>query len=691
MGALRTCILIFLCFLTNVVAAQEVDSLRVAPADSIAIQDSLKVIPDSLQAIPDSTILALGADSVEIDPSTLIPVAFFDELQGIVIGDTLPRRHVAIDPQQMLGEVRSTFVYDFGTPGWPDGWSPYGLNPNTVGLSINDIPYREPSSGLAAYDLLPFTLLQSFQLQSGRFGAPVGVNTRLRPFEEPRSLTEIRYRSSNTGLSSVLVSHSQSRRITLFKRPSLLRILLAYGGHGANGEYDGSKLEGARQLLTRLRFQNNLGSLEILNMHNRRRLGAHAGVDPGNLAYINIYNRLTAAVINPNAQRQKIRNDLSLTFRRPLFGLSDPLTASGYWTANTFRYVNSDTLQARTSTLGYTLTQNLPFNTSTLTLRIEGWTDRLREERRDSASMISALPDSLGISRSEFHASMHANVQLGKVHLKATPGFHSNGITSVAGGELDARLDLEHFHFFASSAHTLAPVPFIAEYGWGSDVIPLANTPSSTTTILRAGLGLTWKTLDLSVSTFAHTSRNALDYIFNANQDTLTAFSTSDPVIWQGISADFGFRRHAQKGWYLTTSSTLFNSGTDATTINHASISQQLPETFVKGRLGMRYRIFRGDLDFDLYVRGRLWSAFLGRALHPETGLLVLREASAREIDSSATLDVVLEAKVRTAKLFLGFENLLSGTTLIIGNQLVPNYPLPQQRFRFGVFWPIWN
>lgn len=697
MGVLRTSLLIFLCLLSNVVLlshvvmAQKVDSVLVAPADSAAIQDTLKVIPDSLRAIPDSTNLSLTPDSSQVDPSTLIPVDFFDELQGIAIGDTLPRRHVALDPQQMLGEVSSTFVYDFGTPGWPDGWSPYGLSPNTVGLSFNDIPYREPASGLAAYDLLPFTLLQQFQLQNARHGAPVGVNTRLRAFDEPQSLTEIRYRSSNTGLSSVLVSHSQTRRITLLKRPGLLRILLAYGGHGANGEYAGSKLEGARQLLTRLRFQNNLGSLEILNMHNRRRLGAHAGVDPGSLPFFNIYNRFAADVINSNAQRQKIRNDLSLTFRRPLFGLPEPFTASGYWTANTFRYVNSDTLQARTSTLGYAFTQNLSLNKSNLTIRVEGWNDRIREERSDSTTMISALPDSLGLSRSEFHASLHADLQLGEVQIKATPGFHSNGISSIAGGEIDARLDLGAIQVFAASAHTLTPVPLLAEYGWGSEVIPLDRLPSSTTTVLRAGIGFSWKALDLTVSGFAHGSRNSVDYIYNASQDTLTVFSPSDPVVWQGVTADFGFRRNAQKGWYLTASSTLFNSGTNTSALNYASISQQLPESFLRGRIGMRYRIFKGDLDFDLYARGRLWSPFLGRTMHPETGLLVLREASARQIDSSATIDIVLEAKVRTAKLFLGFENLLSGTTVITGNLLVPNYPLPQQRFRFGVFWPIWN
>ena len=683
MGALRTCIVILLCILSNTVMAQDADSLLVVPGDSVAIQqDSLALPPDSL----------VVADSVEIDPASLIPVAFFDEIHGIAIGDTLPIRHYALDPQQMLGEVLSTFVYDFSTSGWPDGWSPYGLSPNVVGLTFNDIPYRDPASGLPAYELLPFTLLQQFQLQSGRMGTPVGVNTRLRAFDDLRSLTELRYRSSNIGLSSVLVSHSQSRRIKLLSRPSLMRILLAYGGHGANGEYAGSKLEGARQLLARLRFQNNLGSLEITNMHNRRRLGAHAGVTPGSSTnFINIYNRLTARVVDESAQRQKIRNDLSVTLRPALFGAKDPLTLSGFWTANTFRYVNGDTLQARTRTLGYTLNQHLTLKNTQLNLRIEGWTDRIREERRDSTTAVSALPDSLGLSRSEFHAFVNGSAQFGDLNIQATPGFHSNGNTSILGGELDVRLKMGSLYVFAAAAHTLSPLSMIAEYGWGDIVRPLTALPSSKTTLLRAGIGLSWKVFDLSVSAFTHDTNDAYDYIYDASQETLTVFAPSSTISWQGVSADFGFRRTAQRGWYLSASSTVFDPATSSSVENYLSIAQQLPEVFTKGRLGMRYRIFRGDLDFDLYAQGRLWSSFLGRTLHPETGLLVLRDASARPVESSAALDVVLEAKVRTAKFFVGFENLLSGTTFIIGNMLVPDYPLPQQRFRFGVFWPIWN
>ena len=171
----------------------------------------------------------------------------------------------------------------------------------------------------------------------------------------------------------------------------------------------------------------------------------------------------------------------------------------------------------------------------------------------------------------------------------------------------------------------------------------------------------------------------------------MRATSLSEAVSWGGISAEFGFRRKAQRGFYLTASSTQFQFNSALSSSVYESLSQSLPEVLIQGRSGLRYRIFQGDLDFDLYTRGRLWSSFLGRTLHPQTGLLVLRDITSRPIDSSATIDVVLEAKVRTATFFIGFENLLSGTTVIIGNMLVPDYPLPQRRFRFGVYWPIWG
>ena len=685
MRVLRTFLLLALLLVSRASYAQEADTLSaevppLSPADTVT-------------APLDSTALPAMPDSARIALLSRPPIPFLDQVIGSTLGDSLPVRHFALDPQQMLAESQGSFVYDFGTSGWPDGWSPYGLSPNSTSLAFNRIPFNDPSSGLPSYDLLPFTMLQLLGIQPGRMGSPIGVDAQLRSYDSPRPLTDIRYRSSNNGLSSILVSHSQKRRLNLFNIPSSLHILLAYGGHGANGEYDGSKLEKARQLIARLRIQNALGSIEVMDISNRRRIGAHAGVFPAiGTNFIDIYNRFNAQVENPDAQRQKSRNDFKVTLRTPVLGhTKPPLTASTYWTSNTLRYINSDTLQARTKTFGYSLSQQFDFSTGHATVLLEGWTDRVREDSRDLASSASALPDSLGIKQSEFHLSINSAVEIGSARISLTPGYHKDEHSSLLGGQLNASYQTGPLLFFIGLARTLNPVPLVAEYGWGQTVIPLDSAPSPTTTLLKAGLEFSWNALDFSIFGFTNETTDAFDYIYDLQQDTLLVAAFTEPVSWRGLSIDLGLRRKSSKGFYFSASSTLFESSTSPDHSYFTSISQSLPELYTQGRLGMRYRIFQGDLDFDLYTRGRLWSPFIGRTLHPQTGLLVLRDDLAREIDASATLDVILEAEVRTAKFFLGFENLLSGTTIIIGNLIVPDYPLPQQRFTFGVHWPIWN
>ena len=675
-------------------SAQDKDTTVVAFPDSLIQKDSLNV-PDSLLRLHIPPV-----DSSLVEKVVLPPITFLDLVQGIAVGDTLPSRHISLDPQGILAELPGTFLYDFGSSGWPDGWSPYGLSPNEVNLSFNDIPYNDPSSGLPQYELLPLAMLQLVQLQTGRRGNTVGVNTRLRSFDHGRPLTEINYRSSNRGLQSALITHTQKRRLNLFDIPGSIGFTLAYGGHGANGEYSGSKLEAARQLFVRLRYQNAKNSLELLNLNNRRRLGAHAGVVPGtgSTGYIGIFNRFNAQVVNPNAQRQTLRNDLALTFRRPFLGdREEPFSATGYWTAHTFRYFNSssstaqDTLQARTSRFGYRLSQTFSLASGHLVAGLEGWTEQVREERRDSSTFISALPDSLGIQRTALHAYANAQWRLGPLHLEVSPALYVHPTFSTPGGEARITFLTSGTHLFASVSHTASLMPLATEYGWGDSLVPISNSPSPTTTSLRVGGGIVVGPLDFSMAGFYHSTADAFDYFTNLNTETVEAITFSNSIERTGASIDIGLRRLAEKGFYLTATSTVHRelNATDTPTLR--TLSKSLPELFAQGRFGMRYRIFRGDLDFDLYARGRYWPSFLSRTLHPETGLLVLRDETDRSVDASATFDVMLEAGVRTAKFFIGFENLLSGTTVIIGNLLVPDYPLPERRFRFGVYWPIWN
>ena len=161
-----------------------------------------------------------------------------------------------------------------------------------------------------------------------------------------------------------------------------------------------------------------------------------------------------------------------------------------------------------------------------------------RKDSQDTTSAASALPDSLGISRSEFHASLSTNLALGNIHVRATPGFHSNGVTSTPGGELDVQLDLGIISLFAAAAHTLSPTSLIAEYGWGENVTPLTSLPASTTTLLRGGIGLSWKAFDVSVSAFSHDTQNPFDYIYDASKEMLTVFAPSSTISWRGVSGD---------------------------------------------------------------------------------------------------------------------------------------------------------
>lgn len=667
----------FLTFTLNDVSAQVADTTKTLPADSLSI-----VPPDST-VLPDSSALRQFADSTARLIIFKTPVSFLDTDPGLVLHDSLPTIHAALDPAGLLSELPGSFLYDFGASGWPDGWSPYGMAPHDVALSYNGIPFDNSVAGTPEYELLPFPMLQPFKLQEDRFGAPLTINTRLRSLDVRRPITEIRYRQSNNGLKSVLVFHSQQRSVPLRQQMGVLGITLAYGGHGANGEYTGYQLEGARQLLTRLRYRHPWGSIELMNFSNRRRLGAHGGIMVNEGFYEAIYNRFAGLAIDATAQRQTIRNDLALTVRSNVLpDTTRPLTAMGYWTAGTFRYVLGDTLQARTSRFGYRFSQALAIGDGEVTAALEGWNEKLREDSR-------ALPDSLNLTRSSFNLSLLASLPLGAVDLEIEPGLHSQDGDSFFGGRGRLTIGNHALKLFAQASYSGQKSSWIQQYGWGNTIQPLPASPESRVTNLRAGVSLQSGAFSLDVTGFINKTSNYTDFFSSTTSDSISVEVFPTPVQWGGLTADFGIRKHAARGFYLTLAPTFYQLNNPASSAAHSTLVGSLPELYVQGRFGMRYLIFRGDLDLDLYTKARLWSSFESRTLHPETGILVLRTVGSRPVDASVAMDIVLEAGIRTAKIFLAFENVLSHPSLIVGNLLVPDYPLPAQRFRLGVYWPI--
>jgi len=652
--------------------AQEADTTSVVAADSL-----------QLPSLEDTLV----ADSVDTPERRLVgpPLGFGTPEPGTPVGEVLPVLRPVLDATGILADVAGSFVYDFGMAGWPNGWSPDGLDPGRVALLLNGLPLNDLATGRPRYDLLPLSLLVPLRLQTGRYGAPAAVSAQLRDFVSAKPLTEMRYRTSNIGLQAVTVVHVQQRHWNLFGREGRANLLFGYAGEGAKGEYDGSRLRRARQLYSRLRYTQEGWSLDINNLYNRRRVGAQGGVQPFSGGdYNSIYQRLGATVEDPNARRETIRNDLSVTARRRVLpGASDPLTVTGYWTAETFGYRNTgDTLRTRMSRLGFRIRQDTPF-LGGLQLRLEGWRDRVRSG--------NALPRRSGLVRTFLYAAARDTLRLSGLQAVVEAGLNRHDLVTFPSALLHLKGRLGLLQFFSEASHTGQLVSWVDRYGYGASVHPVNQQPDGRITQGRLGLGLHLGAFDLTAFGFGQEISRPLDFYATADADTVFAVVSTTPHRRAGLGVDLGWRRGAKRGLYFTLQPTLYRFLNPDASPEHGRAAAALPEAFVRGRFGARFVLFLNDLDLDIYLQARGWTEMRSRVLHTPTGLLALPVQSAPLFAPSGTLDVYAEAGVRGATLFLSYENLLSGTNLLIGNLLVPDYPLPERRFRFGVFWPIFD
>lgn len=636
--------------------------------------------------VPDSTGAATP-DSVAAP--ALTPVGFSGPEPGVAVTDTVLALSAAPDVAGMLAAVPGAFVYELGAFGWPDGWSPYGLNPQQIGLLLNGLPFDDPVTGRPRYDLLPMAFLEPLTMQASRLGRPLALQATLRPFDAPQPLTELTYRTSNTGQQSVMGVHAQQRVRSLFGRPGVVSALFGYGGHAADGEYPGSRLRRMRQLWGRLRYTQDTWSLEVNNLHNRRYVGAHGGVQPQpGLPFESIYTRIGADVRNPDARRQTIRNDLALTARARLWpAFSEPLTASAYWTAQTFRYTNAnqDSLDAKTNRFGGRVHQDLRLGVHAIRLLVEGWTDHLRHSRQ------SALPDSLGLARTQLHATVRDAFRAGAFDGMLEGGMHVTDAATFPGGAMSLGWQAGAVRLFGEASVAGQPVAWIEEQGFGRFLQAMSSVPDGRVMQGRIGFTAQWGPFDVTAFGFAHEVTQPLDLYETSVTDSVAARVASSPFRRAGVGGDIGWRREARRGFYLTAQPTLVQFLNDTDSPEHFRVRASLPRFFAHAQFGARYLLFNGDLDLDLSLQGRFWSEFRSRLLHPPTGLLIVPLADARVFGPSGTLDVVVKGGIRTATLFVAFDNVLSGTQVQAGTLIVPTYPLPERRFRFGVYWPIQN
>jgi hypothetical protein len=672
-----------------------------APVDTTR-RDSLRA--DSLGARRQRRRELPEAQAIELD----VP------RPGRALGRRPPVRDPALAASDLVARAPGTFHYDVGAVGWPHGVSFRGRPPDRPVLTLDGMPFDDPVTGRPRYDLLPMPFMRALRVQTGAAArsAPASVHATLRPYDEGRPLTELRYRTS--GFQSVGALHTQQRKVRFFGRPAFTQFTGGYFGRGADntGFLDGKgvELRTERRLLGRLRYRRRRWAVQLTALHNRRYRGAAGGValEP-NRPLESAFFR-PRPIRFPDARRRLLRTDLSATLRweTPLgerVADAAPLTVSAYWTGQTQRYRNpaltdttrpaADTVAADTDRYGLRLRQRLTVRSPRLgahdlTLNAHAWTDRF--------SGGNALPE--GATRTRLHLSARDSTRLLGNAATLSAGLHAgSGQTYPSASARLARAlaaDTSRraaLRVFAEASLAGQPLSWAAQEGFGPLARPLpeGRTPGR---VLSAEVGAQARTPSLvgplaaRLTLFAHRTTDRLDLYATDRPATARAALLGGPSHRAGATLDARWRARAERGFYLTASATGLLHERDAP----PAVAVTVPQLYGRSRLGARYAFFTADLDVDAYAEGRFWSPMVGRTLHGPTGRLVVpRSADRRTLGPAGVIDLHAEAQIRTATLFFSYEHALGGTQVQPGVLTVPYYPLPTQRFRFGVYWPIFN
>lgn len=659
------------------------------------------------------------------------PQSFGKPVYGRPPIDSLPTLTPHGGLEHILAETPSSFLYDLGAVGWPHGWSPNGLGPHRSRLWIDGHSYNSPFTGRARYDLVPPSFLKQPGVGVDPGGSAVGVHLTWRDYEPIRPITELRYRRDSNGQQAVEVSHSQKHQLSVFESTGIFQVTFGFGGRTAEGAYDGSSLRKERRIWGRLRYQLDEWAFEVSDLSSRHRIGAHSGLVPDtDLPFSSIYvlPLCETCSVNAGARRRTFRNDLTARARGPIFpGLSDPMEVSATWTSNTFSFQTggqtSDSLASGAEPSDTTWNVRMNGGHGAIQQSISVGAHALTIGARGRIWEVAAtnVPNVRG-TRWATHAFARDSVGLGAHRMVLDAGWHSTADQQYPSAGIELGGPFGPFHVMASVEATGQRLSWIETAGFVDLVRPLSDVPSNVFGRILQGeaeIEAEAGPFDFALKGFGHQIRQAIDLYappVSSQQapapDSVVARQNPDPVRRVGATASIGWRRDARRGIYLSGRGTALTTLNSRTSRLHLRLARTLPRVYGQGRIGARF-VFFEDLITDLYVQARGWSAMNSRWFHPPTGRFVVPPlgepvpvAPGFIPGPNGTIDIHAEIKLRGATLFFGLENAQSSfasprrsafqrfqrqASLTPGTFVVPVYPLPARRFRFGVHWPIFD
>ena len=251
---------------------------------------------------------------------------------------------------------------------------------------------------------------------------------------------------------------------------------------------------------------------------------------------------------------------------------------------------------------------------------------------------------------------------------------------AIPAGRVEGAVRVGPVEATVEGSQALAPVSMARRDGFGP-WLAAGGEPEIRVRLVRAGLAVgrgdgVWASVDAFAGETAGWAAWAAPGAFVADTVGTATQRTA------GLVGALGLRASARRGLYGAAWAQAVTSGD----------VPGVPPVHGDARVGARALLFRGDLDADVFVRLRGWTAFTGRVLHEPTGLFLLpADPSAARVRAGTQLDLVASAHVRTATLHVAYVDALAGTAVTRGSLTVPGYPFAGRRLEIAVFWPIFD
>ena len=637
------------------------------------------------QAPPDS------ASRILDDSVATIPHPFSDEpyAVGTALDSIPPALGYYLDLTAPLADVPGAFSYSLGNLGWPHQWTYLGMPPSAIELSIDGMTVRDPTTNRALFDAVPIDLIGTQRESALAHGGPIMLQSRVRSLAKRRPYTELRYENGAAGLQSISAIHVQQRIWRILGAPTATQFMARLSFHEWTGKYPNSGSD-LSQAFGRVGFTSRRWRVRFTDSYTARTRGAHTGVlqKPGQ-EFDSVYDTFDARVGDPSAQHRLERNQFDVSVEHTWEADLKPLAIWSSYTKSLYRYSSEAGSggepeakpETRSSEFRLKVEQAAPGF-------IEGheFTGRFSIEMTDISSD-SLLAGGGGSTRSRLIMSADDQFAIGRLVPRVVLGLHVVDEWVFPSTGLHLRRSFEKFSMAAeASLNGRAPSPLEKSGGLGVSVAARALSHVKSQSV-RVSVDAPGRLFGLEVTGFASRLIDPVD-IVRSGEESYFVGQSSGSVTWTGVTATLGWRVLSRQGFYGSVSPTVQSAAVSDHDDVADGLASSLPTFFGTARFGYRNQFFLGDLDADIYLLGRAWSAFRGRVYDPVHALLVLPEAGANVNAGSGTLDVRVEAGIRGTTIFVSVDNVLAGL-VYPGTLIVPVYPIPARAFRFGVFWPI--